>query len=330
MFFGDYSNKRVLVTGGLGFIGSNLAIRLSSLGAQVTVLDSCVEHCGGNWTNFCSTIDSIRIIAADISDTHSFAGELDPPDVIFNMAGDVRHAQSMEAPIRDLELNAVAQLAFLKACADHFPGVRIVYASTRQVYGVPQFLPVTEEHPIQPVDFNGVHKFAASAYHLILSRIGLIDGIVLRLTNVYGPRMALEIRGQGFLSVYLRDALNGEPIHIVGDGTQLRDPVHVDDVVDAFLRAGLSSACSRVFNIAGPEVLAIQGMAEIAAAAGNCKIIQREFTSAEKAIDIGSYYADASRIGRELGWKPRIRFEEGFPDALRFYQSEPVSLIGKR
>ena len=319
MSWGEYENRCVLVTGGLGFIGSNLVIRLAKLGARVTVIDSLVEGCGGNIDNVQPVKESIRIEVADISDFRCLAPELEPPHLIFNLAGETSHSGSMKAPMRDLELNARAQLAFLTTCADRFPSVRIVYASTRQVYGAPRTLPVAEDHPIQPVDFNGVNKFAACAYHFVLTNIGKIDAIALRLTNVYGPRMALNLKGQGVLSVYLRNALAGRPIEIYGNGKQLRDPVHVDDVVDAFLRAGISPAGSRIFNIAGPEVLEIQRIAEIAAEAGHCEIVKREFKPAEKAIDIGSYYADATRIGRELKWHPRIRFRQGFQETIRSY-----------
>lgn len=327
MIYGEYKNKCVLVTGGLGFIGSNLVIRLSGLGARVTVIDSLVEGCGGSVGNISSVRDSIQLQVADIKDIRDFAAELDRPDVIFNLAGEVSHCGSIAAPMRDLDLNVRAQLAFLMGCADCFPRVRIVYASTRQVYGIPHVLPVTEEHPIQPVDFNGVHKFAAGAYHLLFSKIGGIDAIVMRLTNVYGPRMELNIKGQGFLSVYLRNALAGQPIQICGDGKQLRDPIHVSDMVDAFLRVGFSSGTSRMFNIAGPEALEIRQIAKIAAAAGHCEIVWRDFDPVEKAIDIGSYRTDASRVARELKWQPRIRFEDGFPDALRSYKSgrEPLT-----
>lgn len=328
MIDGEYKNKTVLVTGGLGFIGSNLVIRLAALGARVTVIDSLVEGCGGNIDNLHAVQESIRIKVADIRDAGCYAGDLERPDIIFNLAGEVSHSASMSAPLRDLELNALAQLAFLTTCADRFPGTRIVYASTRQVYGVSRVLPVAEDHPIEPVDFNGVHKFAASAYHLLFSNIGRLDAIVLRLTNVYGPLMALNVKAQGFLSVYLRNAAIGKPIQIYGGGTQLRDPVYVSDAVDAFLRAGLASGTSRVFNVGGPEALEIRQIAKIAASAGNCEIVWREFDRADKAIDIGSYRSNASRIARELKWKPKIRFAEGFSTALRSYKSEPEFLTG--
>lgn len=320
-FYGEYNDKRVLVTGGLGFIGSNLVIRLAELGARITVIDSLAEGCGGNLDNLSPILDSIRVIVADLKTAPSFLKKLERPEIVFNLAGEVSHSRSMERPLRDLELNALAQLIFLKSCAECFPGIRVVYAGTRQVYGIPQTLPVSESHPIQPIDFNGIHKFAACAYHLIFSKLGALDAIVLRLTNVYGPRMALQIGQQGFLGVYLSNALTGEPIQIYGDGKQLRDPVYVDDAADAFLRAGLASGTSRLFNVGGPERLEIQRIATMAAAAGGCAVRRREFHPQEKAIHIGSYYADRNRIARELQWRPRIRFEQGFRQALQFYES---------
>jgi len=319
MDYGEYRDKCVLVTGGLGFIGSNLVIRLIELGARVTVVDSLAPGCGGNRENLEPFIGAVQIKLADISEVESFAKEIQRPDLIFNVAGAVSHSGSMEAPLRDLELNTHAQLVFLSKCADRFPGVRIVYAGTRQVYGVPNFLPVTEDHPIAPVDFNGVHKFAASSYHLLLSKLGRLDAVVLRLTNVYGPHMALNVKGQGLLTVYIRNALAHQPIEIYGNGKQLRDPVHVSDVVDAFLSAGVTFSKSRVFNISGPEPLQVRQIAKIAAAAGHCEIIWREFGALEKAIDIGSYRAEASRVRGELKWRPRTRFEQGFAETLGSY-----------
>jgi UDP-glucose 4-epimerase len=318
---GEYAGKRVLVTGGLGFIGSNLVLRLVELGARITIVDSLVEGCGGKIDNIGPVQDEVQIRVADLREADAWAPRLERPDVIFNLAGETSHSRSLEAPVRDLELNAIAQLSFLQLCAARFPAVRIVYTGTRQVYGAPCFLPVTEDHPVEPVDFNGVHKFAADTYHLLFSRLGALDARVLRLTNVYGPRMGLFLPGQGVLSVYLRQALTGQPISVFGDGKQLRDPVHVDDVVEALLRAGLSSGRRRVLNLAGPEVLEMQQIAEIAAAAGGCQIVRQQFAPRQKAIDIGSFWADTSCAQRELHWKAQIRFAEGFAHALQFYKT---------
>ena len=202
-----YRDVPVLITGGLGFLGSNLAIKLVEEGARVTIVDASVPGCGSNQYNIAPVQDRVAIIAQDISEAASFAPAIREARVVFNLAGEISHIHSMDFPERDLKINTVAQLRFLMECQASNPGVRVVYASTRQIYGVPDYLPVDEHHPIQPVDYNGVHKYATSMYHLMLARAGAIDTVVLRLTNVYGPRMALDIPCQGFLSTFLRRLL---------------------------------------------------------------------------------------------------------------------------
>jgi len=216
-----YEGKPVLVTGGLGFIGSNLAIRLVELGARVTIVDSCVAGCGANYRNIASIARDVTVVEADIGDARAMASLLRDTDVVFNLAGEVSHTHSVDYPERDLELNTVSQLAFLHQCAREAPGLRVVYACTRQIYGRPQYLPVDELHAVAPVDFNGVNKHAASQYHLILSGLGLLDAAVLRLTNIYGPRLAINVPCQGVLSTYFLGVLLGRRLEVYGDGTQL-------------------------------------------------------------------------------------------------------------
>ena len=317
----NYRDKRVLVTGGLGFIGSNLVLRLAQLGARVTVVDSCVLGCGANVRNLDPPPDNVEVLRADIAEPERFEEALRDRPIIFNLAGEVSHIHSMLFPERDLELNTLAQLHFLEACTRMCPGVRVVYAGTRQVYGAPKYLPVDEAHPVNPVDFNGVHKYAASMYHLMLSRSGELDCAVLRLTNVYGPRMALDVPCQGFLATYLRQTLTGQRLEVYGDGTQLRDPVFVDDVVDAFLRAGTAVALpSREYNVGG---LAAHSLAEIAgmfsAAAGLEQPTFREFPPEKKQIDIGSYYTNSARIEGDFAWRATVGFEDGVRRTLDYY-----------
>ncbi len=320
----DYAGKRVLVTGGLGFIGSNLAIRLVGEGAQVTVVDSSVAGCGANLHNLAPVRDRVAVVRAAICQAELFRDELAQTDIIFNLAGEISHTHSMEFPERDLQINAVAQLQFLLACREHARGCRIVYASTRQLYGAPDYLPVDELHPVNPIDFNGVHKYAASNYHLLMSRAGDIDAITLRLTNVYGPRMALNIPCQGFLSNFLRRLLLGETIEIFGDGNQLRDPVFVDDAVDAFLAAGAAERPpSRIYNVGGPEALSLAEIARAAvSAAGGVEPVFRPFPEHHKKIDIGSFYTDTTRIRTELGWAPAVRFADGIRRTIEYFRSE--------
>jgi UDP-glucose 4-epimerase len=320
----SYRRKKVLITGGLGFIGSNLAIRAAALGADVTIVDCSVEGCGANPHNIAPIRDAARVLALDIGQAADFADVLAESEVIFNLAGEISHLHSMRFPERDLEINTLAQLRFLNVVREAAPGVRIVYAGTRQIYGVPEYLPVDELHPVNPVDFNGVHKYAATMYHLMLTRMGYLDAAVLRLTNVYGPRMALHITSQGFLSTYLRRMVLGEGIEVFGDGSQLRDALYVDDAVEAFLLAGdCPRLPSNTYNVGGPAALPIAEIARLAAeAGGGLPVTFRPFSPELKKIDIGSYATNWSRIERELGWRPEVTMRDGLARSLEFYQRE--------
>ena len=308
----------------MGFVGSNLTLRLARAGARVTVVDSGVAGCGANAQNIAGAANDVRVIAGDIGNATCLADEIRGCSVIFNLAGEISHIHSMRRPCRDAALNATAQLRFLEECARQQPGVRVVYASTRQIYGAPRYLPVDERHAVQPVDFNGIHKYAATVYHQLWSSMGRIDGRVLCLTNVYGPRMALNLTCQGFLGNFLRRALLRQPIEVFGDGRQLRDPVYVDDAVDAFLLAGASEApLSRLWNIGGPSALSLTQIASIlSAAAGMAGPTFRPFPEEQKGIDIGSYTSDSTRIRTELGWRPEVAFEQGVRQTLAFYKDQ--------
>lgn len=326
-----YKNRKVLVTGGLGFIGSNLALRLVRAGARVAIVDSEVPGCGANRRNIAAAQGDLRLIVADVGDAAA-GREIRGCSVVFNLAGEISHVHSMRNPSRDARLNAMAHLRFLEECARQAPGVRVVYASTRQIYGVPRYLPVDEAHPVRPVDFNGVHKYAATAYHLLYSDMGKIDARVLCLTNIYGPRLAVRLECQGFLGNFLRRGLLSQTIEIFGDGRQLRDPVYVDDAVDAFLLAGAApQPQSRVWNVGGLEALPVaQIAAVISAAAGAPQPVCRPFPEEQKGIDIGSYCSDSTRLREELGWHPRVAFEEGVRRSLEYFQRELPHYLGDK
>jgi UDP-glucose 4-epimerase len=302
---------------------------LAQAGVSVTVVDASIDGCGANIHNIAPGGDSIRLIQADIADARDFSAEIGRASVIFNLAGDVSHLESMRDPIRDCQLNVAAQLQFLEECARAAPGVRVVYASTRQIYGAPRYAPVDEGHPIQPLDFNGIHKYAATAYHLIASKAGKIDGRALCLTNVYGPRMALNLPRQGFLGGFLRKALLGQTIEIFGDGRQLRDPVHVDDAVDAFLLAGaVHNPPSRLWNVGGGEAMPLSQIGRIISeAAGAPEPVFKAFPPELRTIDIGSYCSDCSKIQAELGWRPRIDFRRGVRATVEFFRQELAHYI---
>jgi UDP-glucose 4-epimerase len=323
-----YKDKHVVVTGGLGFLGSNLVHALSAAGARVTIIDSLDSGCGGSLDNIAATPSPCRLIRACISDSAAVLPALDRCDAVFNLAGEISHSRSMSEPSRDARLNTAAQLEFLKTLARRRPGIRVVYSGTRQVYGTPLRLPVAEDHPVNPVDFNGIHKYATEMYHALFTRLGELDAVTLRLSNTYGPRMALDIPGQGFLGVFIRLALEARPITVFG-GPQLRDPIFVDDAVEAFLAAGaISGLPARVFNLGGPEALSLLTIATaVSSAAGLAgNVSTAEFPAGRQRYDIGSYVADWSLAGHLFNWRPRTSFAAGVRATLDFYRPLYASL----
>ncbi len=319
-----YTGLPVVVTGGLGFIGSNLTVRLTQLGARVTVIDGSIPGCGANPYNLHAVRDRVEVIHAGLAQDDAYAAALANASIVFNLAGEISHIQSMRDPLRDLELNTFAQLAFLTALGRVNRGVRVVYAGTRQVCGKPRYLPVDEDHPIEPVDFNGIHKRAAEHYHLLMSRDGAVDAVVLRLTNVYGPRLAIGVPGQGFLSAFIARALDGCPLEVFGDGAQLRDPVFVDDAVEAFLLAGMKrSLPGRLYHLGGPAPLSLLEIARIISREAELahEVTLRPFPAEHLAFDIGSYTTDSTRLQAVLDWRPRTTFEEGIRCTLSYFRA---------
>lgn len=253
-----YAGRRVLVTGGLGFIGSTVARRLVDLGAGVTIVDSLLRDAGGNRYNVADVADRITIHIGDVCDASLMNDLVRDREVIFNLAGQVSHIDSMQDPYLDLEANCRSPLTLLEACRHHNPGAKVVFAGTRQVYGRPDSLPVDETHPVRPTDINGVNKVAGEYYHLVYNNVFGVRACSLRLTNVYGPRQLIRHNRQGFIGWFIRLAVEDRPIQVYGDGSQIRDFVFVDDVADAFLRAGATNACNgNVFNVGDSSTSAI-------------------------------------------------------------------------
>ncbi len=317
-----YKGRRVLVTGGLGFIGSNLALALWRMGAVVTVADSSEPGCGANPFNVKPAAEEIAIVQGDIADEELMAPVLQQTDLIFNLAGEVSHTHSMLFPERDFRINSSAQLRFLQACGRHAWQRRVVYASTRQVYGTPGRLPVSEKHQVAPLDYNGVHKHAAEQYHLILTRLGELDGMVLRLTNIYGPRMAIGLSCQGFLPLFFQRAMEGGQLSVFGDGGQLRDPIYVDDACNALLLAGaVVNPPYRTLNIGSSS--AVFSLNEIAEEISRQAVLPhfrvQPFPAARQKIDIGSYVSSDRRSTAVLGWRARVDLAEGIRRTLTYY-----------
>ena len=317
-----YRGRPVLVTGGLGFIGSNLARALAELGADVLLVDSLIPDYGGNLFNIAGFESRLKVNIADVRQQSTMNFLVKDRDVIFNLAGQVSHIDSMRDPGTDLDINCRAQLTLLEACRRHNPATKVVYAGTRQVYGKPATLPVDETHLVRPTDINGINKAAGEYYHLVYDNVFGVRGCSLRLTNVYGPRQLLKHNRQGFIGWFIRLAVEGKEIQIYGDGSQLRDFVFVDDVVDAFLRAGASDAVNGdVFNVGGMEPISHRELVDLLiATAGSGSVRYVEWPPEKKAIDIGSFYSDSTKFTRAAGWRPQVTLREGLRRTIEYYR----------
>ncbi len=319
----NFHNSNVLITGGLGFIGSNLARRLIVLGANVTLVDSLIPTYGGNFFNIADFRDKVNVNICDVRDPFAMAYLLQGKDYLFNLAGQTSHMDSMTDPQTDLDINASAQLSILEACRKANPNIKIVFASTRQIYGKPDYLPVDEKHPIRPVDVNGINKLAGEWYHLLYNNIYGIKACALRLTNTYGPGMRVKDARQTFLGIWVRLLLDGKAFKVFGDGLQLRDFNYVDDCVEAMLLAGSSNeANGKVFNLGSSEVMGLMDLAKLMVDLGHGGTYDLiPFPPERKAIDIGDYYSDFSFIERELSWSPKVGLREGLTKTMAFYHS---------
>jgi UDP-glucose 4-epimerase len=323
-----FKNKSVLITGGLGFIGSNLARRLVNLGANVALVDSLIPQYGGNLFNVDGVEDKVRINISDVRDEYSMRYLVQSQDYLFNLAGQTSHMDSMQDPYTDLEINCRAQLSILEACRKYNPNIKLVFASTRQVYGKPDYVPVDEKHLLRPVDVNGINKMAGEWYHILYNNVYDIRACALRLTNTYGPRMRVKDARQTFLGIWIRLLVEGKPFE-VWEGQQLRDFTFVDDAVDAFLIAAASEAANgQLFNLGGDSVINLTELADLLVTINKGGKYQlHSFPADRKQIDIGDYYADFSLIRSTLGWVPKVSLHEGLARSLAFYREHLVHYL---
>ncbi len=316
-----YRDKRVLVTGGLGFIGSNLAIALVESGAKVHILDSLMPGHGGNRFNIEPIQDEVEVQIADVRDTDAIRPAVTDAEIIFNLAGQVCHIDSMEDPMTDLEINCKAQLSLLEACREENPDVSIVFASTRQMYGKPKYLPVDEEHLLEPVDVNGINKMAGEWYHLLYSRVYDMRCSALRLTNTYGPRQKINNRRHGFVGTFLLQALQGQDIQLFGDGSQLRDFNYIDDVVDAMLITGQTDALNGVaYNLGHHEHHSLLEFVETLHEFCDFSFETIPFPEERKRIDIGDYYSSYEKFRAATGWEPKVDLRTGLGRTVEYFR----------
>ncbi|MBI3891755.1 MAG: NAD-dependent epimerase/dehydratase family protein [Candidatus Wallbacteria bacterium] len=317
-----FRGKRCLITGGLGFIGSNLAERLSGYGAWVTVVDSLIEGYGGNLFNVESIKDRVRINISDVRDQSSTNWLVRGQDYLFNLAGTLSHIDSMTDPFTDLEINCRSQLSILESCRKFNPAVKVIFSGTRGQYGRAQYLPVDEKHPLCPTDTNGINNTAGEWYHILYNNVYGIRAVSLRLTNVFGPRHQMRHSRQGYLNWFVRLAIDGEKIQIYGDGAQLRDFNYVDDVVEALLLAGaVDSTNGEIYNLgSGAPVSVVDSARAVLEAAGTGQLDQVPFPEEKKKIEVGDYYADFGKFKQVTGWEPRVSFPEGLRRTVKYYR----------
>jgi UDP-glucose 4-epimerase len=305
----------------LGFIGSNLARRLVQMGARVVLVDSLIPEYGGNLFNIAGVEQSVQVNISDVRDEHAMQYLVQGIDYLFNLAGQTSHMDSMQNPNVDLEINCRAQLFILEACRRFNPGVKVVFASTRQLYGKPEYLPVDEKHRLRPVDINGINKMAGEWYHILYNDVFGVRACALRLTNTIGPRMRVKDARQTFLGIWLRLLVEGQPFE-VWDGPQRRDFTFVEDAVDAFLLAAADEkANGKIFNLGGDRDISLKELADLLVEVnGGGRYTVREYPSDRKRIDIGDYFADFSLIRSTLGWQPRTPLRDGLSRTLVFYR----------
>lgn len=317
-----YRDKSVIVTGGLGFIGSNLAMRLVGLDARVTLVDSLIPQYGGNIFNIEPVKNLVKVNIADVRDQYSMNYLVRGHEIMFNLAGQVSHIDSMNDPYADLDINTRSQLSILEACRKNNPDIKIIFAGTRQIYGKPQYLPVDENHPIQPTDVNGVNKTAGEQYHILYHNVYNLKTVMLRLTNTYGPRLLVKHNRQGFLGWFIRLLIEGKEIEIFGDGQQLRDLNYIDDVVDALLLSGMMEESEgKIMNLGESNPVSLLDIVKLMVeinGAGKYRIVP--FPETQKKIDIGHYYSDFSRAKEILGWSPQISVKEGLTRTIEYYK----------
>lgn len=318
-----YAGKRVLITGGAGFIGSNLAHALVPLGAEVTVLDALLPQYGGNRFNLQGIAERVRVVEGDIRDASALASVVPDADVVFNLAAQVSYLDSLTDPFLDVDINCVGHLRVLEAVRQLAPEAKVCFASSRLVYGRILTRPVDESHPTNPLSIYGVHKLAGEKYHRIYSERFGVRTSILRIPNPYGPRQQMRHAKYSIVGWFIRQALEGKPLTVYGTGEQERDYLYIDDIVDAFLRLGANTKTDgEAYNIGTTEVVRFVDMVdEVLRVVGNGSKKHLPWPKAYEQNETGSYRADTRKIAAAIGWQARVLLRDGITRTAAYYRA---------
>ncbi|MGA1796515.1 MAG: NAD-dependent epimerase/dehydratase family protein [bacterium] len=315
-------DKDILITGGLGFIGSNLAIRLVELGARVTLLDAMVEDHGGNLFNIKPIRKRVCINFSDVRDETSVKYLVRNRDYIFHLAGQNDHVLSLSNPFPDIDINIKGTAILLEACRRYNPGVRLIFSGTRGEYGPSTRLPVSEEAPINPKGIYELSSLTAQKLFKIYHDNHSLRSITLRLTNIYGERAQMRHSRFGVANWFIRLAIDNETIKVFGDGSLKRDFLYIDDTIEAVLMcAATEEAYGEVFNVGNDAPSSFLELATtIIRVARSGRWEFAPFTPERAAQEPGDFYSDISKIRRIVGWEPRYTLEEGLRKTIDYYR----------
>ncbi len=317
-----WRDRRVLITGGLGFLGSNLALRLVEAGAQVTLVDAMLPDLGGNLFNVDPVRERVVVNFADVRDEHLMALMVDGMDVVFHLAAQVSHVKSLSDPYPDIDINLKGTAALLEAVRKVNRRALVVRTGTRGQYGAATRLPVDELAPTYPKGLHEISQLTAEKMLQMYHEVHGVPVVMLRLTNIYGPRAQMRSSHYGVANWLIRLALDGKPITLFGDGLIQRDFVYVDDCVDAMMAAAASSACDgEILNVGDDRPSTFKELAEtICAAVPEAAIVYTDFSPERKAQEPGNFYSDIAKIGRLIGWRPTTPLGEGVRRTVEFYR----------
>ena len=319
----SYKNRRVMITGGLGMIGSTIAHILAPLGAQVLLVDACLEPYGANFYNIEGIREIVNVNIADIRDRQAMKVLVRDQDVVFNLAGQVSHNDSIENPFLDAEINYIGHLNILEKLRVHNPDAVILHAGSRLQYGAIRKLPVTEDHPLRPKTPYSLNKTAAENMYIYYHEVHGLKTICMRISNPYGPRCQMRHSKYSIVNFFIRRAMDDRCLSVFGDGMQLRDYVYVEDVAVAFILAGACERCfGNVYNLGSGMSTHFKDMVEaVVENVGKGRVEYIPWPEDYINVETGDFVADIEKLHEAIGWSPSTTLDDGLKKTVTFYQA---------